>query len=115
MKSEVFKVGNHVWECKSSYTDPGGAINVTYLKSAIHDVEVRWKMEGMPTGYYYVFPVNLISNDGRRILDKFKKDYGNEVSINYYDRDDMQKLIQNLEKLNNMQSLVDYINKIWMG
>lgn len=113
MKSEVFKAGSYIWECKSSFTDPGGAIDTNYLKPAITGIKSRWKTEGMPSGYYYVFPVNLISNKGRRALDEFKNAYAREVDINYYDRDDMQKLIQNLEKLNNMQSLVNYIKQVW--
>jgi hypothetical protein len=65
MKSKVFKVGSYVWECKSSYTDLGGAIDVTYLKAEIVDLENRWQVEEKPSGYYYVFPVNLISNEAR--------------------------------------------------
>lgn len=116
MKSKVFKNGNYVWECKSSYIDPGGAISVVYLKGEIEDVETRWLNEGnKPSGYYYIFPVNLVSNDARRELDKFKASYRGEVDIDYYDRDDMQKLIQNLEKMSDMQSLLNYIKQVWKG
>jgi hypothetical protein len=117
MKSRVFKNGSYIWECKSSYTDPGGggAINVAYLKGEIEDIENRWLIDGKPSGYYYVFPVNLVSNDARRELDRFIKSYRGEVDINYYDRDDIQKIIKKLEKLSDMQSLVDYIKLIWMG
>ena len=55
MESKVFKQGNYIWECKSSY-DPSGEIDLTYLKSAIKSVEKRWEREGKPSGYYYVFP-----------------------------------------------------------
>lgn len=115
MKSKVFKVGSYVWECKSSYTDPGGAIDVTYLKAEIAALENRWRYDGKPSGYYYVFPVNLISNEARRLLDKLKSSYSGEVDINFYDRVDTQKLIHKLEKLSDMQSLVNYIKQVWMG
>jgi hypothetical protein len=115
VESEVFKVGSYVWECKSSYTDPGGAIDVTYLRAEIADLENRWLYEGKPSGYYYVFPVNLISNEARRELDKLKNSYRGDVDIDFYDRVDMQKLIQKLEKIRDMQSLVNYIKTVWMG
>ncbi|MBD2088707.1 hypothetical protein H6F67_02375 [Microcoleus sp. FACHB-1515] len=114
MESKVFKDGCYVWECKSSYTDPGGEIDVGYLKSAIMGVEDRWMLEGRPSGYYYVFPVNFISNTGRRELERFRAAYAGEVDINFYDRVDMQRLIQNLEKLSSMESLVNYIKQVWM-
>lgn len=115
MESKVFRVGCYVWECKSTYTDPGGAIDTTYLKGEITDVEDRWMIDGKPSGYYYVFPVNLISNTARRELERFRDAYRGEVDINFYDREDMQRLIQKLEKLNDMASLVSYIKKVWMG
>ncbi|MGY6528852.1 MAG: hypothetical protein ACXITR_02880 [Cyanobacterium sp.] len=114
MESKVFKQGNYVWECKSSH-DPSGEIDETYLKSAIKSVEKRWEREGKPSGYYYVFPVNLITNVTRQELERFKRSYQGEVDINYYDRGQVQKLIQNLSKLSDMQSLVNYIEQVWKG
>lgn len=111
MESKVFKQGNYIWECKSTYTDPGGAIDWNYLGSAIKTLEQRWENEGKPSGYYYVFPVNLVSNSVRKELESFKKAYQGEVDIEYYDREQVQKLIQNLSKLSDMQSLVDYLKQ----
>ncbi|MGB3207025.1 MAG: hypothetical protein WBB28_18730 [Crinalium sp.] len=115
MQSQVFKIGSYIWECKSSYTDPGGAIDTVYLDASIKGVKLRWEAEGRPSGYYYVFPVNLISNNTRKILEAFKKEYRGEVDINYYDREDVQKLIVKLSKLSDMQSLVNYIKTVWKG
>ncbi|MEI6445272.1 MAG: hypothetical protein WCO29_19630 [Nostocales cyanobacterium ELA583] len=113
MESKVFKQGNYIWECKSSYTDPGGAIDLNNLKPAIEEVQKRWKREGKPSGYYYVFPVNLVGNKARQELERFKQAYQGQVDIEYYDREQVQKLIENLSKLSDMQSLVDYINQVW--
>ena len=114
MQSKVFKQGNYIWECKSSF-DPSGEINLTYLKSAIKDVEKRWEIEGKPSGYYYVFPVKLITNTTRKELERFKQAYQDQVDINYYDKEQVQKLIQNLSKLSDMQSLVNYVKQVWKG
>ena len=114
MESKVFKQGNYIWECKSSY-DPSGEINLTYLKSAIKSVEKRWEREGKPSGYYYVFPINVITNTARQELEKFKQAYQGQVEIDYYDREQVQRLIQNLSKLSNMESLVNYIKLVWKG
>jgi hypothetical protein len=114
MESKVFKQGNYIWECKSSY-DPSGEINLTYLKSAIKSVEKRWEREGKPSGYYYVFPINVITNTARQELEKFKQAYQGQVEIDYYDREQVQRLIQNLSKLRNMESLVNYIKQVWKG
>jgi hypothetical protein len=114
MESKVFKQGNYIWECKSSY-DPSGEINLTYLKSAIKSGEKRWEREGKPSGYYYVFPINVITNTARQELEKFKQAYQGQVEIDYYDREQVQRLIQNLSKLSNMESLVNYIKQVWKG
>ena len=114
MESKVFKQGNYIWECKSSY-DPSGEINLTYLKSAIKSVEKRWEREGKPSGYYYVFSINVITNTARQELEKFKQAYQGQVEIDYYDREQVQRLIQNLSKLSNMESLVNYIKQVWKG
>jgi hypothetical protein len=114
MESKVFKQGNYIWECKSSY-DPSGEINLTYLKSAIKSVEKRWEREGKPSGYYYVFPINVITNTARQELEKFKQAYQGQVEIDYYDREQVQRLIQNLSKLSNMESPVNYIKQVWKG
>ncbi|KOR35631.1 hypothetical protein AM228_17055 [Planktothricoides sp. SR001] len=112
MESKVFKQGNYIWECKSSHHS-SGEIDLNYLKTAIKSVETRWEREGKPSGYYYVFPVNLITNTTRQELERFKQAYQGEVDINYYDREQVQKLIQNLSKLSDMKSLVDYIKQVW--
>ncbi|MFO5476520.1 MAG: hypothetical protein ACLBM2_21955 [Dolichospermum sp.] len=114
MESKVFKQGNYIWECKSSY-DHSGEINLTYLKSAIKSVEKRWEREGKPSGYYYVFPINVITNTARQELEKFKQAYQGQVEIDYYDREQVQRLIQNLSKLSNKESLVNYIKQVWKG
>lgn len=114
MESKVFKQGNYIWECKSSHHS-SGEIDLNYLKTAIKNVEKRWEREGKPSGYYYVFPVNLITNTTRQELERFKQSYQGEVDINYYDREQVQKLIQNLSKLSDMKSLVDYIKQVWKG
>ncbi|WP_373540267.1 hypothetical protein [Chamaesiphon sp.] len=111
MESKVFNIGNYIWECKSSHSDPGGAIDPKYLERAIALLQSRWENRRTPSGYYYVFPVNLINNDGRRILEEFKYSY-TEIDINYYDRDNFQGLIQELEKLSDFESLVNYLKSI---
>jgi len=111
MESKVFQKGNYIYECKSSH-DPSGEIDITYLKSSIDKLKKRWKKEGTPSGYYYVFPINLVTNTAREELEDFKQAYKGEVDIDYYDRDQAQRLIENLSKLSDMQSLVDYVTSI---
>lgn len=113
MESKVFEFGNYIWECKTSYTDPGGGIGVNRLSSSIASVTKRWENGKMPSGYYYVFPVNLVSNDARGVLENFAKAYEGEIDINYYDRNQMQKLIHRLNKMSDMNSLVNYIEQHW--
>jgi len=113
MESKVFKTGNYIWECKSSYTDPGGSIDCQYIQQAIEKVETRWEIEQTkPSGYYYVFPVNLISNDARNELERFKQAYSGLVDIDYYDKYQVQRLISNLSKISDYQSLVNYIKSV---
>jgi hypothetical protein len=113
MKSKVFKTGNYVWECKSSSSDKslGASIEVSYLKTEIAEVKRRWAKEGMPSGYYYVFPVNYVSNAGRQELETFKSEYRGQVDIEYYDCDQVQKLIESCSKIGNMQNLLNYIEQ----
>ncbi|MDB9451771.1 hypothetical protein [Dolichospermum circinale] len=114
MQSKVFKQGNYIWECKSSH-DLSGEIDLTYLKSAIKEVEKRWEREGKPSGYNYVFPINLITNTARQELERFKNAYRGQVDINYYDREQVQKLIQGFSKMSDMESFVNYIKQVWKG
>jgi hypothetical protein len=114
MKSKVFKAGNYVWECKTSPTPNsiGASVEVSYLKHEIKEVKKRWAKEGMPSGYYYVFPINYISNAAREELETFKSQYRGQVDIGYYDCDQVQKLIGNCLKLGTMQDLINYIQKV---
>jgi hypothetical protein len=112
MESQVFKDGNFVYECKTSPSYLGGAIEVLYLKFAISQVKQRWAKSGFPSGYYYVFPVNYVSNDARRVLEEFKSEYRGQVDIDYYDCDQVKNLLQAVAKINSLQSLVDYIEKV---
>lgn len=113
MKSKVFKTGNYVWECKTSPSDKslGASVEVSSLKTAIETVTRRWAEEGMPSGYYYVFPVNYISNAARQELEAFKSKYRGQVDIGYYDCDQVQKLIESCSKLGSMQDLINYIEQ----
>ncbi len=112
MKSKVFKDGNFVYECKTSPSYLGGAIETLYLRWAINQVKQQWSKSGFPSGYYYVFPANYISNAARLVLEEFKREYQGQVDINYYDCDQVQNLLQAVAKLNNFQSLVEYIQKV---
>lgn len=113
MKSKVFKNGNYVWECKTSPAPNylGASVEVSYLKTEIAAVKRRWAKEGMPSGYYYVFPVNYISNAARQELENFKSQYRGQVDIGYYDCDQVQKLIENSVKIGSMQDLIGYIQQ----
>lgn len=114
MESQVFEFGNYIWECKTSHTDsPGGGIEVNLLRSSIKSLETRWKNGNYPSGYYYVFPVNLVSNDAKEILENFISGYKGEIDISYYDRNQMQRLIHKLNKMSDMNSLVGYIKQHW--
>lgn len=113
MKSKVFKTGNYVWECKTSPSNRslGASVEVSYLRTEIAAVKRRWAKEGTPSGYYYVFPVNYISNAARQELEAFKSQYRGQVDIGYYDCDQVQKLIASCSKLGSMQDLIDYIEQ----
>lgn len=110
MKTKHFESGKYIWECKSSPS--GGSIDIVYLKSQISEVKKRFSQEGLPSGYYYVFPINYISNAARYELDNFKKEYSGQVKIDYYDCEQIDKLFKNLSKLQIMQDLIDYIEQV---
>ncbi|MFS0513330.1 hypothetical protein ACEYW6_01115 [Nostoc sp. UIC 10607] len=111
MQSKVFKSDNYIYECKSATGDIGGSIELSSLKPEVEKLKRRWSREGTPKAYYYVFPANLISNECRKYLDELKFQYRGEVDINYYDYQQVQRLIHSLAKLSDMQSLVDYIRQ----
>ena len=111
MESKVFEHGSYIWECKTSYTDD--AIDVNLLKTSIRSLENRWGNGKFPSGYYYISPVNLVSNQGREILENLSIAYRGKIDINYYDRNQIQKLIHKLNKMGDMNSLIDYIKQHW--
>jgi hypothetical protein len=57
----------------------------------------------------------LITNTARQELERFKNAYRGQVDINYYDREQVQKLIQGFSKMSDMESFVNYIKQVWKG
>lgn len=113
MDSIFFETGNYIYECKTSPTRIGGYFDTSYLKSSINKLRRRWGTEAIPnapSGYRYVFPVNYLDNEAISLLQTLQSDYPS-VDIKYYDCDQVQKLLVNLEKVGDMQSLVDYIEQ----
>ncbi|QLE53703.1 hypothetical protein FD724_38260 (plasmid) [Nostoc sp. C057] len=110
MESKFFETGNYIYECKTSPTNMEGDFDTGYLKQSIKKLRQRWDRGNLPSGYRYVFPVNYINVESINILQNLQNDYPS-VDIKYYDCEHVQKLLINLEKVGNLQSLVDYIKQ----
>jgi hypothetical protein len=116
MESKFFESGNYIYECKTSPspTRMGGYFDTSYLKSSIKKLKVRWgngNSPNVPSGYRYVFPVNYLDDEALKLLKQFQRDYPS-VDIRYYDCEKVQKLVESLEKVGNLQSLVNYIKQV---
>lgn len=111
MESKFFESGNYIYECKTSPSKMGEYFSTSYLRSSINKLKERWKNGRQPSGYRYVFPVNYIDDNGKAAIKELQALYPS-VDIRYYECDQVQKLILNLEKVNNLPDLVDYIKQI---
>ena len=111
MESKFFKDGHYIYECKTSPSQIGGYFNNFYLKKSIKNLRNRFDRDGLPEGYRYVFPVNHLDDEGKLYIESLQDDYPN-IDIRYYEQDKVDKLIQNLNKVNTLESLVAYIESI---
>lgn len=89
----------------------GGDFDTSYLKLSIKKLRQRWDRGNLPIGYRYVFPVNYIDAEGISLLKSLQKDYPS-VDIRYYDCAQFHKLVKSLEKVGDLQSLVNYIQEV---
>ncbi|HAT14470.1 MAG TPA: hypothetical protein DCS91_13700 [Microcoleaceae bacterium UBA11344] len=115
MEPGYFVKGNFIYECKSSPDQADGPVNQGSLKNWIGDVKKLLKRK-QPTGFRYIFPINRLDSDNKKLLEKLKEDLNNEfppinVDIEYYDCDSVDKLIRALEKVNSLPELVEYIKQ----
>jgi hypothetical protein len=111
MEAEFFRDGNYIYECKTSPSKMGEYFSNAYLKRSIKSLRNRWENEGKPSGYRYVFPVNYLDEEGKAALEELAEDYP-DVDIQYFECDEVERLILNLEKVNNLPDLVNYLKKV---
>lgn len=111
MEPKYFEQGNYIYECKTSPSKMGDYFDNTYLKSAIKKLKDRWDNGKRPSGYRYVFPVNYLDTEGQKIINQLKEDYPG-VDICYFDKNNVEKLISQLEKINQPSDLVEYIKQL---
>lgn len=111
METKYFENGNYIYECKTSPSKIGGYFNNSYLKSAIKKLRNKWDNGKRPSGYRYVFPVNYLDTEGQEIINQFQQEYS-DINICYYDKDNVEKLISQLEKINDWSDLVEYIKQL---
>jgi len=114
MDSKFFEAGNYIYECKTSpsSTRIGGYFDTSYLKSSINKLRRRWgtgASPNAPSGYRYVFPVNYLDDKAITALEDLQSEYPEDIQ--YYDCNDVQKLVTSLEKVGKCGSLVDYIKQ----
>jgi hypothetical protein len=89
----------------------GGDFSTAYLKESIRKLRERWEDGNRPSGYRYVFPVNYLDDAGKAALEKLAEKYP-DVDIEYFECDKVQRLIFNLEKVNDLPDLVNYLKKV---
>lgn len=104
-----FKDGSFIYECKTSPDKMRDAINQRSLENWLHSLRKMLKKE-KPSGFRYIFPVNRLDSNNKRILDKLRSDFSN-IDIQYYDCDSVDLLISSLEKVQTLPELVAYIQE----
>jgi len=109
MELKYFEEGNFIYECKSSPDQADGPINQRSLKKWMGDVKKLLERK-QPKGFRYIFPVNRLDDDNKRLLENLKEEFP-KIDIQYYDSDSVGKLIVALEKVNSLPELVDYIKQ----
>lgn len=109
MELEYFEDGNFIYECKSSPGQAGKPINQRCLTKWIGDVKKLFKRK-QPTGFRYIFPVNRLDDDNKKLLEKLKQEFSS-IDIQYYDCDSVDKLIRALNTVNSLPELVEYIKQ----
>lgn len=109
MTTNYFRDGNYIYECKTSPNDMGNGINDRSLDKWQRDLRILFEREDpRPSGFRYIFPVNRLSSNNIRVLTKLQENYP-DIDIRYYDCDSVDKLINSLNKVNNLPELVEYI------
>jgi hypothetical protein len=111
METEFFNKGNYIYECKCSPSKIDGYFNTSYLKSSVLKLRNLWELGKTPSGYRYVFPINYIDSNAKEAIVSLQNDYPN-IDIKYYECDKVQGLIISLNKIGDLPSLVDYLEKI---
>lgn len=111
MDTQFFEEGNFIYECKSSPTRIDDYFNTAYLNSSIRKLKARWKLGNLPSGYRYVFPVNYLDDDAIEAIHDLQDEYPS-VDIKYYDCDSVQRLIDGLDRVGDLPSLVAYLEEI---
>ncbi|MBD2777007.1 hypothetical protein [Iningainema tapete] len=111
MESKFFEKGNYIYECKTSPNNIGGYFDASYLKQSIKKLKQRWERGNLPSGYRYVFPVNYIDTESIKILKDLQNNFPS-IDIKYYDCEQVNKLLISLEKVGDLQSLVNYIKQV---
>ena len=114
METKYFDSGNYIYECKCSPSKIDGYFDTSYLKSAIKKLKALWISGNLPSGYRYVFPINYIDDRAKSEIANLQEEYPS-VDIRYYECNDIQKLIISLKKVNDLPSLVDYLETMGEG
>ncbi|MBD2303734.1 hypothetical protein [Nostoc sp. FACHB-190] len=108
-KPKYFEAGNYIYECKSSPENMDAPINQNSLKKWINDVKKLLKKR-QPSGFRYIFPVNRLDSNNCNLLEQLKTEFPN-IDIQYYDCDSVDRLVKNLQKVNSLPELVEYIRQ----
>lgn len=108
MNPGYFKEGNYIYECKSSPEQIDGPINQRSLQHWISSLKKLLRQE-QPTAFNYIFPVNRLNEDNKKLLDQLKREFSDDVEIRYYDCDEVDRLINSLDKVGDFPELVKYI------
>jgi hypothetical protein len=107
--SGYFIDGSRIYECKTCPGQMGEALNDLTLKKWTRNL-TSLLTNKQPSAFRYVFPVNRISFENKEILNKLQQQFLN-IDIEYFDCDEVEELIKQLNKVNNLPELVDYIQK----
>ncbi|AFY50556.1 hypothetical protein Nos7524_4819 [Nostoc sp. PCC 7524] len=108
-KPKYFEEGNYIYECKSSPDHLDEPINQNSLKKWINDVKKLLRKK-QPSGFRYIFPVNRLDSNNCNLLEQLKAEFPN-IDIQYYDCDSVDRLVKNLQKVNSLPELVEYIKQ----
>lgn len=109
MEPGYFEDGNYIYECKSSPEKANSPVNQGSLRNWIAAVKKLLETK-QPTGFRYIFPINRLDSENKRLLEELKTTFP-KINIQYYDCDSVDKLIRALEKVNSLPALVEYIKQ----